>query len=1026
MTKTVYILISLLLQSILYAQNLHFQSYSSAHGLSQNSIYSIAQTNEGFMWFGTQDGLNRFDGENFITIIPVIKDSINKSNTSANISKMITALYADANDWLWVGTTFELLLYNRYTNVFLLPQKIYTGFQLPKGTWITSIKEDNQHRIWILSQRGELFCYSKLQKQMIGKDFSKKGINNIQAISIEKNGAVWACSKTAVFSLDNNTIAGLPIHTVFTTSIGRIVNMAAINGKPWIMLSNGQIVLINPYHNSYNKSVIFSKEFIGRKYLTEARVIHQSDSNTVWIGSRSEGLLKINLKNRTFENAGPSENIHSLKTAFVLSFFTSNQNVTWIGLSGGGIAKYDLQTIQFGLWRNENCGNSVPPDNIIFSVFSQNDEDFYMGTLSGGLLHTNIKAGTHTYYQPKLKRQNESEFKNMYEIISGNDNLLWIASWGGLLSFDRNSKKFINYSDDNDEQTKKLCSIIKLKTENKLLVGGYEGGLRIFNLQNNKWEMCRDKDGLMKIPLFKLRVRYMKEMENGIIYMSTEANNLVLYNYFTGQFKFFPQFKKISGASRYFYKDSQFLWVATDDGLIQASSSTFKIIKLWTKETGLPNNYIYTVVPDNNSRLWVSSNSGLAMIDLKTGICNKYTEDDGLQSMEFNTASCFKDKKGNLWFGGINGLNKVNPDRLAANTFSPPPLITNIQVMNIPYITDSATPYLHNFTLPHTKNFISFEFQSPNFSQSENIIYQYKLMGVDTGWVNNGTKNVARYTQLKPGEYTFYVRSANTNYIWSKNATSIHLSIIPPWYNTLWFYFLLFVLSLTILYIFIAQRIKGIHYKAAVKQKFIETEMAALKAQMNPHFMFNCINSIDAFIQSNDKYNATLYLNKFAKLIRSVLESSKENVVQFSKDIETLKLYLELEELRNENKFTVQLQVDEQLLQGDYKVPPLIIQPFVENAILHGLRYKDTNDGILTIEINKNDNFIIYRITDNGVGRERAMRINLGNRQSFGMQISYDRIKLFNKQEVAAVDITDLYNNNVPAGTSVKVILKIV
>ena len=188
--------------------------------------------------------------------------------------------------------------------------------------------------------------------------------------------------------------------------------------------------------------------------------------------------------------------------------------------------------------------------------------------------------------------------------------------------------------------------------------------------------------------------------------------------------------------------------------------------------------------------------------------------------------------------------------------------------------------------------------------------------------------------------------------------------------------------------------------------------------------MFNCINCIDAFIQTNDKYNATLYLNKFAKLIRNVLDSSKQNVVVFSKDIETLRLYIELEELRSENKFSVQLNIDQELLNSDYKVPPLITQPFVENAIIHGLRNKPGNEGLLQIDISKTEQHILYTITDNGIGRQAAGKINTGKEKSYGLEMSYDRIKLFNKETIPSVNVTDLSEAGKAAGTVVTVTLK--
>ena len=220
-------------------------------------------------------------------------------------------------------------------------------------------------------------------------------------------------------------------------------------------------------------------------------------------------------------------------------------------------------------------------------------------------------------------------------------------------------------------------------------------------------------------------------------------------------------------------------------------------------------------------------------------------------------------------------------------------------------------------------------------------------------------------------------------------------------------------------------RIASVKKQSRLKQKLSETEMIALRAQMNPHFIFNCINSIDALIQSNDKYNATNYLNKFAKLIRNILDSSKENTVPFTKDVETLQLYVDLEKLRSENKFTTQIGVSKELMNSDYKVPPLIIQPFVENAIHHGLRNREGNNGQLSILIERVDDNICYTITDNGIGREAAAKLSSKQYQSYGMQISYDRIKMFNNEETASAKINDLYENNLPNGTKVVVKLKI-
>lgn len=250
--------------------------------------------------------------------------------------------------------------------------------------------------------------------------------------------------------------------------------------------------------------------------------------------------------------------------------------------------------------------------------------------------------------------------------------------------------------------------------------------------------------------------------------------------------------------------------------------------------------------------------------------------------------------------------------------------------------------------------------------------------------------------------------------------------IDPLWYQTILFKILLLLLAGLLIFYFVRKRINELKQKALIQQHLVETEIAALKAQMNPHFIFNCINSIDALIHSNDKYNAMLYLNKFAKLLRNILDSSKQNMVAFTKDVETLKLYIELEELRHENKFKSTISIDDELLTNDYKVPPLIIQPFVENAILHGLKSREDNEGLLKITINKVDDKIEYSIKDNGIGRKAAAMIPQNKETSYGMQMSNDRIKLFNKEEIPSVEINDLYKDKIAAGTEVKVFLNII
>ncbi len=1020
--KLLIILWAVMQPQYFFAQTLHFQNYNSSNGLSQNSVYSIAQTNEGLMWFGTQDGLNRFDGKTFTKTVPVLVDK-NATKSITTFSKQITALCAD-DDWLWCGTTYELVAYNRKKNMFILPNKVYENFINIHGTWITKVDKDNEGNIWILTRNQGLLCYNKKKGAMQTIQWTIKKPLDIISFSINNKGYVLAVTAKEIFICTNKSnFTIIPVNKYTNLKDQEWIDASFVNNEAWLVAANSQIWMLQNPTETTPLFTFFNSSYKGNTFLNAPRQIHQSDSNTVWIGSRTQGVIKVNLSNKTFENAISLDNSNSLERSIVLSFCSGVYGITWIGLSGAGVSKYDGARVQLGLWRVPANIKGLVPDNMIMSIHASDENNIYVGTMTGGLFYLNKQQNIwQNFLPPNLLRNGAS--KNIYAIVQ-DANLLWLATWGGIFSFNLITKGFQGFTDANDKETRDLTSLIKLQNTNYLLTGGYNGGLRLFDVKTKKFSPIKDVNNILATHQF--RVRYMLEIgNNGDVYMGSEAYSFLKYNYRTGVFTFYPNIQSLAGDCRHFCFTNNQLWLATTDGLLQVNPANMQVIKTYTSANGLPNSYVYAVQADAQNNIWASTNEGIVNINTTTGLCHKFIMEDGLNALEFNTASTAKTKAGTLWFGGINGINTAQQVSVSSITYSPKPLITGIRVMNIPY-TDSVEPaYINQITLPYTKNFISFEFQTPLFSQTENIQYQYMLSGVDTGWVSNGNEHFANYTQLKPGHYTFKVRSANAANEYGTEEATIQLIIVPPWYNTWWFIGLIIIASSLLIFYFLRQRIAAIKSKGATKQHIAETEMAALKAQMNPHFMFNCINSIDAFIQSNDKYNATLYLNKFAKLIRNILDSSKQNVVPLTKDIETLKLYLELESLRNEGKFTTNLQIPQTLLQQDFYVPPLIIQPFVENAILHGLKNKDDNSGQLIITLDKQENKLTYTIQDNGIGRSAAAAIPQTKEASYGMQLSSDRVKLFNKEKNASITIEDLYSNEKAIGTKVIVQLNIV
>lgn len=1000
----------------LNAQNLYFNSYNTSNGLSQNSVYSISQTNDGFMWFGTQHGLNRFDGRK---IMKIEFKAFDKGKGKL-YSQMITAMHLDAQQHFWIGTTAELLLFDKYKNILYEPTLFYPNLKFDMESWVEDIKNDNNNCLWIRTRK-KLYIYNLVNKCM--EDFLDTSfVHNTVAMTNSIDGKKVYIATARAIAFSDGTQFRILNNDVFNNKKDlKIKNILAVEKAIWLIANDNSMWkcdLANP-----TVLTKFEAIFNNEKPLIDPVLLHRFDANTIWVGSRSEGVMIMNLKTNEIKKSSKTFHQNGLPKQFVLSLYTDIQHNTWIGLSGGGVAKYDFNNTKFGLWRNEPMPGVEQTDNMIMSMYTDNNEDFYCGTLFGGLIHTNVLTNVSNYYIPPLTYFNKTDAMNIYTIVKSKDNLLWLATWGGLCSFDQKTKQMKIYN-DTDYKTTHLATLVHLKNKNKLLVGGYSMGLRFFNLDNYQWEQCPDPEKILKEK--DLRPRYIQQTSDSTVLVATESNSVVQYNFENGNFTFFQNFKNISNMAAHFYINENFWWIGTNNGLIQAKARDLSVIKVWNKSNGLPDNVIYSVLSDSRGHIWVGTNQGLTAINPLTGICQKFTENDGLQSMEFNTAACLKDANGNLWFGGINGFNKV-PSVFSENKIAaPPPLITNIHVMNETLKSDTVPCYIHQLSLPPNQNFINFEFQCPYYSQTENIVYKYKLSPVDTGWVYSGTRNFVNYTQLPPGKYTFEVKAANSSLIWSAKPALIAFSIDVPWYKTWWFYSLI---AFSFLYFTIRaylQRVNELKKDAEIKQQIAQTEMAALKAQMNPHFIFNCINSIDAYIQCNDKYMASFYLNKFAKLIRNTLESSRHNLVPFQKDLETIKLYVEMEEMRNDNKFKTVYDIDSSIENYDIKIPPLIAQPYIENAILHGLRNREGSEGLLTISINKNEEYLHYEITDNGVGRERSKKISINKLPSYGMQLSEDRVRLFNEDTNSNIEIIDNHTpDGQPSGTTIKLKLKI-
>ncbi|MEI6021367.1 MAG: histidine kinase, partial [Bacteroidota bacterium] len=390
-----------------------------------------------------------------------------------------------------------------------------------------------------------------------------------------------------------------------------------------------------------------------------------------------------------------------------------------------------------------------------------------------------------------------------------------------------------------------------------------------------------------------------------------------------------------------------------------------------------------------------------------------FGKQEGFAGVEFNSNGIWEDEDGTVWFGTVSGLIKHQPKYFRQNRKQNITLIQKIKLLN----EDTLLP--NNSVLPSDYNTISFYYRGICFTNPDKVLYQKKLEGLaqDKEWSSPSKEDYIKYTNLAPGKYTFKVRSCNNEGIWDNEDIAFSFTIRSPFYLTWWFITLVILVLVVGTYTAIAVRIIKIKKKQKVefdrKVEMSKIELKALRSQMNPHFIFNSLNSIQHYIFNTRSDEAIKYLNKFARLVRVILNNSEKPTVTVGEDLEALKLYLELEQMRFEEKFDFEVKVDESV-DPDYDImPPLLMQPYVENAILHGLNPLP-HKGKLSIDLQSKNNFLICTIKDNGIGREKSNEIRRtmpqNKHKSLGMKITEDRLKILNEinRSQLSVIITDL------------------
>ncbi|MFI5172702.1 MAG: histidine kinase, partial [Chitinophagales bacterium] len=474
------------------------------------------------------------------------------------------------------------------------------------------------------------------------------------------------------------------------------------------------------------------------------------------------------------------------------------------------------------------------------------------------------------------------------------------------------------------------------------------------------------------------------------------------------------------------------IWIGSNAGLIRYDPIAHSF-EAYTTKHGLANNHVAQLLVDDHHNIWMATNHGICMFDPLRKTFRCFDESDGLQGKEFNLQNAYITHDGYFCYAGMNGFNMFHPDSLKQNKYRPPIVMRSFKIFEKEMNIDSLLSTHTELHLSYKQNFFTFEFAALNYDHPEKNRYKFQLIGFDKKMIDAGTNRTISYTNVPAGDYVLKVIASNNDGVWNETGYELKLIITPPFWQTTWFrtiVVLAFIGVIFLLFRLRENRIRKEHEReTAINKQIAEIRMTALRSQMNPHFIFNSLNAIQHFITTRDKEEALNYLSKFSKLIRQILENSGENTVSLADELQLIELYIQLEQLRFSDKFVYHISVDKKIDPENTEIPPLLIQPYVENAILHGLVNKDEN-GILQLSFERNNGMLICKVEDNGIGREKANEIRErknAKHKSLGIKISNERLATLSEllDYKTEVVIEDLKNEDQKAtGTKVTITMQ--
>ncbi|MBI2968756.1 MAG: histidine kinase [Bacteroidetes bacterium] len=976
----------------------HFRNYSVKDGLPFIHVYTIYQDSRGYLWTGGYGGLSRFDGKNFTNFAP--KDGL--------ANHWITSIVEDRKGVLWIGTIRGLNKYipgnSGFDGESFVKYNISNG--LP-GNRINHLFIDHQGYLWCATNNG--VCRFDDNSTLVYNIASGLVSDSCEVIFQDRKGNMWFGTKNGITLFDGKTFRNF---TDENGLIGKFVHdfLEEPSGKIWIGTTEG----ICRFDGTRFELPASSS---GKKIKNITSLEENPFGTGFWVGTTTGLYLYDGTDFISYPVRGSSN------SRWIECLFTDYEKNLWIGTYAG---LYKYRGNAFHVYSEEDG----ILNNFIFPVIRDHDGNLWVGTTDGLYMQ---QGDTFLQFTGK----NGLPGNTINSIIQDNKNHLWITTDNGILKclpgyFFKKPPPFEVFTEKDGLISTESFTLFP-DSRGNIWIGG-KNGLSLFEQRKvvapdgNKFKSFSFSKGMEE-----LSVRCFAEDSNGFIYAGAYNGGLFRWND-TGFVDFGAKIGlQTNTVLALICDENNNLWIGSLDGVFFYDGK--KIFHI-NEGNGLNSDLVYSMIMDEGeTRLWIGTNQGLNKMDIPEFLHNgkleieHYGEEEGFYGVECNPG-VFLDKDGSKWFATVNGLIKFSPGEYFKNLLEPK---LHLTALKIHYKDTSGFSIL-----PWYLNHISFAFTGICFTNPKKVLYSFRLENYDREWSPPSQQNTATYSNLPPGKYVFKVKSCNNENIWNSRPMEYSFVITSPFWKTNGFRVLLFVSALAIIMVIFYLRLQRIRFRIGLQRKMDELKLHALRAQMNPHFIFNALNAIQHYINANERRQANDYLSKFADLIRTILENSGKESVTLADDLKALELYIHLEELRFENRFEYSIFLSQDIDAGFLHIPPMIIQPFVENAIMHGLLNLETcgfmRKGKVSVTVSYRDDFIRCVVEDNGVGRKKTSEMKSasasGHHHPMGLNITRQRMETLgklNRKFVTGIRVTDLFDDKgTSAGTQVELDIPVV